>query len=446
MKKVFYLIVAFVMLAGFSACSKDNPGNQQQVPDNPSPPPGPTVNYKVLTFISSGSSTVCLAQVGTPYEITLEYSTDESQWNPYTIGEKIALADGTFLLFRAGEKNNLKFSKDFDNYYHFEISGPITAQGSIMSLLSRDFSIPLPAYAFFALFKGCTSLLSAPELTATTLEEGCYFQMFQECTGLKSVPKLPVEVLATNCYRRMFYRCSALTSAPELPATTLADNCYVSMFSDCTGLTSAPELPATSLANKCYRQMFRNCSRLTSAPELPATSLANECYSQMFSRCSALTSAPELPATTLATFCYTGMFSSCTRLTSAPELPATTLATFCYTGMFSSCTRLTSAPELPATTLANFCYASMFLGCTGLTSAPELPAKELIRKCYQLMFKDCSKLRYVKALFTTGPSEETTKDWLSGVAASGTFVKSKDATWNVTGAHGIPEGWKVETE
>lgn len=87
----------------------------------------------------------------------------------------------------------------------------------------------------------------------------------------------------------------------------------------------------------------------------------------------------------------------------------------------------------------------MFQGCTSLTSAPELPAKELIRNCYQLMFKDCSKLRYVKALFTTSPSEETTKDWLSGVAASGTFVKSKNATWNVTGVHGIPKGWKIET-
>mgnify|MGYP003276882602 FL=1 len=114
--------------------------------------------------------------------------------------------------------------------------------------------------------------------------------------------------------------------------------------------------------------------------------------------------------------------------------------------MFNGCTSLASAPKLPATTLEWGCYSEMFQGCTSLTSAPELPAKELIRNCYQLMFKDCSKLRYVKALFTTGPSEETTKDWLRGVAASGTFVKSKNATWNVTGVHGIPNGWKIETQ
>ena len=155
--------------------------------------------------------------MGTPYEISLEYSTDESHWKPYTIGETITLADSTFLLFRSGEHKNRKFSKDDENYYHFEISGPISAQGNIMSLLNRDFSTPLTTYAFFALFEGCTSLLSAPELPATTMEQDCYFQMFSGCTALKSVPELPAEALATNCYRYMFRGCSALTSAYIVP-------------------------------------------------------------------------------------------------------------------------------------------------------------------------------------------------------------------------------------
>lgn len=107
MKKVFNLIVSFVLIAGFSACSKDDSGNQQ-VPKNPVP----SADYKGLAFISSGESTVRLAQVGTPYEISLEYSTDESHWKPYTIGETITLADSTFLLFRSGEHKNRKFSKD----------------------------------------------------------------------------------------------------------------------------------------------------------------------------------------------------------------------------------------------------------------------------------------------------------------------------------------------
>lgn len=401
-------------MRGFSACSKDDSGNQQ-VPKNPVP----SADYKGLAFISSGESTVRLAQVGTPYEISLEYSTDESHWKPYTIGETITLADSTFLLFRNGEHKNRKFSKDDENYYHFEISGPISARGNIMSLLNRDFSTPLTFYGFFALFEGCTSLLSAPELPATTMEKGCYSQMFSGCTALKS--------------------------APELPATTMEQGCYFGMFSECTGLTSAPKLPANVLANNCYGWMFKGCSALASAPELPATKMEAYCYNSMFANCTGLTSAPELTAKRLESNCYQHMFEECTSLSSAPELPATYLVTECYHSMFNGCTSLTSAPKLPATTLEWGCYSEMFQGCTSLTSAPELPAKELIRNCYQLMFKDCSKLRYVKALFTTSPSEETTKDWLSGVAASGTFVKSKNATWNVTGVHGIPKGWKIET-
>ncbi len=37
-------------------------------------------------------------------------------------------------------------------------------------------------------------------------------------------------------------------------------------------------------------------------------------------------------------------------------------------------------------------------------------------------------------------------DWVSGVASSGTFVKNKDATWNVVGVDGVPEGWTVESD
>ena len=36
-------------------------------------------------------------------------------------------------------------------------------------------------------------------------------------------------------------------------------------------------------------------------------------------------------------------------------------------------------------------------------------------------------------------------NWVSSVSSLGTFVKSKDATWSVTGQSGIPSGWTVET-
>ena len=126
-------------------------------------------------------------------------------------------------------------------------------------------------------------------------------------------------------------------------------------------------------------------------------------------------------------------------------LPATTLATYCYSNMFQDCTSLTLAPELPATTLAGYCYSNMFYGCTSLTTAPELPATTLAYSCYNSMFNSCTKLNYIKAMFTTTPSTSYTRDWVKGVAATGTFVKNSAATWNVTGVNGIPSGWSVTT-
>ena len=233
---------------------------------------------------------------------------------------------------------------------------------------------------------------------------------------------------------------SLLNFTPVLP-----NYAFLGLFMRCTSLVSAPELPATTLAVGCYYSMFFRCSSLTQAPALPATTLADSCYYSMFNGCRSLTQAPELPATTLANYCYYCMFDGCYSLTKAPALPATTLASDCYDQMFYDCSSLTQAPALPATTLADSCYSEMFSGCSSLTQAPELPATTLADSCYSYMFYGCSKLNYIKALFTTTPGSSYTDGWLSGVSSTGTFVKSKAATWDVTGISGIPTGWTITT-
>lgn len=294
------------------------------------------------------------------------------------------------------------------------------------------------------MFSGCTGLVNAPALPATTLADKCYWGMFNGCTSLTTAPELPVTTLASYCYYYMFSGCTGLTTAPELPATTLAWHCYDGMFSGCTSLVNAPTLPATTLADNCYEAMFQGCTNLKTAPELPATTLAESCYVGMFDGCTRLVNAPVLPATTLTEKCYLGMFYDCTSLTTAPALPATTLEWGCYSGMFRGCTKLTTAPTLPATTLADKCYDTMFFGCTSLTTAPVLPATTLADNCYYCMFQDCSSLNYIKAMFLTTPSTLYTEGWVIGVSETGTFVKNKDATWDVYGVNGIPGGWTVQ--
>ena len=198
------------------------------------------------------------------------------------------------------------------------------------------------------------------------------------------------------------------------------DDTFRRLFSGCTGLIAAENLvlPATALTRGCYQYMFQGCTSLTTAPELPATTLTEECYNYMFNGCTSLTTAPELPATTLSGSCYDSMFYGCTSLTSAPELPATTLADWCYHSMFEGCTSLTTAPELPATTLAQFCYGNMFYGCSSLT--------------------------YIKCLATDISAWGCTRDWVDGVASTGTFVKNPSmSSWEID-VTGIPSGWTVQ--
>ena len=117
-----------------------------------------------------------------------------------------------------------------------------------------------------------------------------------------------------------------------------------------------------------------------------------------------------------------------------------------FRSLFKNCTQLTSAPELPATDLAVGCYISMFSGCTSLETAPELPATTLVVDCYMNMFNGCEKLNKITMLATEGYDQFKGSffGWVSGVAATGTFIKAASMDDLPSGSeHGIPTGWTV---
>ena len=379
-------------------------------------------NLDYLTFYCDEAGTIGWMCTYSSIAKTIQYSKDfGSTWTDLTSttsGATVSVAAGDIVWFKG---TNSAYS-DGDDYNYFSLSNKAHVYGNVNSLTENNTFVS--DYCFSFLFFGCSNIYT-----------------YQSKKII-----LPATTLARSCYSFMFRGCTSLSTAPDLPATTLAISCYSNMFQNCISLTSAPELPATTLAQGCYSSMFSGCTSFSTAPDLPATTLANACYSYMFSGCSSLTTAPELPATTLANSCYSFMFYGCTSLSTAPDLPATTLAISCYSNMFQDCTSLISAPELPATTLANSCYSSMFSGCSSLTIAPELPATTLASNCYYNMFYGCSSLNYIKAMFTTTPSNAYTALWVDGVAARGTFVKSVAATWNVTGDNGVPTGWSVMAE
>ena len=316
-------------------------GNNSQSNEKPSEP---TIKETPLTLEALTAGTI---KVNKP-RTDMQYSKNG--------GAKTTLSGDTDIEVAAGDKVQF-YGKGttITNYYvdytdYTKITGDGTGftckvYGNIMSLVDEE------------------NFATATTLTGTNNFSQLFFNNsnITDASGLQ----LPVTTMTNSCYSNMFRGCTSLTTAPALPASNLAESCYSAMFYGCSSLTTAPELKATTLAQGCYNFMFGECSSLTTAPELLATQLDKACYDFMFSGCTSLTTAPaELPATTLADNCYKAMFSGCTSLTTAPKLPATTLKNECYRGMFSGCTSLTTAYVNAAYTVTNDECKNMFDDCT----------------------------------------------------------------------------------
>lgn len=408
--------------------------------------------------------------ISNPNGLTIEYKVENKDWES---------ANSTTISISANAKERVWFRGLNDSYatgnsedgYKPTVfncyNGEFYLYGNLMSLISGDeyeSKTAIPGeYAFFKLFFQNSNIINHPnleiELPATTLSASCYRNMFYSCTKLTRAPKLPAKKLEEACYASMFCYCSSLKEAPVMAAEEMA-------YMSCTwmmmrsGIEQAPELPAMTLSRSCYEFMFMECPNLKKGPSvLPATELASTCYTGMFQRCEKLEEAPVLPATELKYSCYSHMFNGCKSLKDAPKLPATKLAEACYQRMFGN-SGLTEAPELPAMDLEVMCYQYMFEGTTSLEKAPVLPATTLNYWCYEKMFNGCSSLNYIKMMGTQVKKDTWTgyklvdltndnissycTEWVNGVAASGTFVKNPEATWEVRGVNGIPEGWTIQ--
>ena len=288
MKKLLF-ITYMAALAALVGCQQDD-----ELHTNPIP---------YVTFSASEEQTMVIHK---PESLSVEIfcSVNDGDWEDIGDKEYSITFGGAHGDLRLRATSEIGTSTDDGNYkISFENETPVACTGDIRTLVDwENYATANTENAkFYQLFRGCTQLVSAPELPATTLAESCYYMMFNGCTSLTTAPALPATTLARNCYAMMFNGCTSLTSAPALPATTLTPSCYNMMFRGCTQLTSAPELPATSLANNCYDMMFHGCTSLTTAPVLPATTLAESCYQNMFRNCTSLNSITML-ATDISAF------------------------------------------------------------------------------------------------------------------------------------------------
>ena len=178
-----------------------------------------------LCFTSTGNSTVRMTQTGTPNKSAnkvIQYKLNNGQWQNWDLSA-VSLSDGDKMYLKSDD--DIPITEGPSIYKYFVMTGSIAASGDIMSLL--NFSDTLTDYAFYNLFKNCTSLTTAPELHATTLAKSCYYYMFYSCTSLTTAPELPATTLTNACYAYMFYYCTKLNYVKALFTDISAPECLL---------------------------------------------------------------------------------------------------------------------------------------------------------------------------------------------------------------------------
>ena len=433
------------------------------------PERAPTVDdlTKPLTFrATQDGSTVKLTMSGYPTG-SFQTSRDRGNtWTDYSINTVITLNTGDEVSFRA--KSDRTSAQRSGNYFYFEMTGKIEAWHNVMSMLIHsDFA------------------------TYDTVFERSLDRMFKGCTSLIKAPKLPATTLAPYCYDCMFEGCTSLTEAPDLPATTLAGACYVVMFGGCTSLTKSPELSATTLNYYCYNRMFEGCSSLNEVRcKMPSTYSSSQISSFASGWLSGVSSTGTFYTYTSAHWPSgaSGIPTGWTRVNERdPSIDDITRPLTFKSTQNGSTVKLTKYGSPDGTfqtsrddgntwedyifdtaitlnigeevffraksdrtsaqsdldhfyfemtgkieaqhnvmslyrtndfatynTVVSFAFTNLFKGCTPLTRAPALPATSLADHCYEGMFSGCTSLTKVSELKATSLADSCYRDMFNG--------------------------------
>ena len=407
---------------------------------------------KPLTFkATQDGSTVKLTKYGSPSGSFQTSRDGGNTWADYTLDSAITLNTGDEVSFRA--KSDRTSNQTTSDRFRFMMEGKIEAWHNVMSLYrTNDFATYMSGveYAFYQLFKDCTSLTKAPALSATTLVYGCYTSMFSGCTSLTEAPALPATTLTVECYKYMFYNCSSLTKAPALPATTLTDDCYGYMFYNCSSLNevhckmpssySSSQISSSYASNWLYNvsptvTFYSNADahwpsgasgiptgwtrvnegaptvddiakpltfRATqdgSTVKLTMKGTVNGDFQTSRDGGNAWTDYTIGTDITINTGEEVSFRAKADRTSSQSD---TNYFGFQMTGKIEAWHNVMSLYRTndfaTYNTVLGYSFYRLFRDCTSLTKAPELPATKLADNCYNSMFRGCTSLTEAPAL------------------------------------------------
>lgn len=167
---------------------------------------------------------------------TLEYSTDKNTWNTitfdwtsgtHTTELPIKLNTGEKMYFR---NDTRKFSNFFTKHITFLSTVSSNVGGDIRTLsnyLDVNSETTAQSYMFYYLFHNNKKIVDASNLRLpyTTLAINCYHSIFRGCTSLVNAPELPATTLVANCYRNIFYGCTSLNNVTVYANDISADYC-----------------------------------------------------------------------------------------------------------------------------------------------------------------------------------------------------------------------------
>lgn len=201
----------------------------------------PATSYWGLCFTAvEQSTTVQMIKYSTPsITPTLLYSTDGSTWNDFTPGTTVITLSnaGDKVWLKAGPGGNSKINGTDRSYWKFSFNKNIAASGNIMSLLDGETpTYSLQAYAFCHMFNGST-LVSIPDLPATSTANNSYHSTFEANQSLTSF-YWPTDVSSYggSACQGMFINCKSLLSCYIGQTSPVQSTAYRWLVSGCSAL------------------------------------------------------------------------------------------------------------------------------------------------------------------------------------------------------------------
>lgn len=427
-------------------------------------------DYSFEYFNVLGAHEIHLTGVVNATNYVMSWSYDKTNWSSFQVN--LTGLDKTKRIYL--KTYGATSYRLWDSIYFGE-GDEVTVSGSIVSLIwpdsFTDHNTVDKQMVFRGVFEGCKEIVDAKNLIIpiTNSYGYDYEYMFKDCSNLIYAPETPIPCknYAKYAFYQCFKGCSKLKSGFRNKFESIGDFCCKEMYSGCSAVEKVDSFVLSGIGKNSMEECFKGCSSLQMVSVDINDDLKEASMKSCFEGCSSLNPIVSFGVGVM----YNGIninslnidneslyrcFKGCSSLSGFGTINMVEAKERCCYEMFYGCSSLERMTGIGFTRgKANTKYSmyGMFEGCSSLINAPELKISDLnsLTGIYERMFYGCSSLKYIKALFLTDPMLQYqgqtdvywpyTRNWVYGVAESGTFVQSMDAAWFRKGVNAIPESW-----